>query len=151
MKLFLFFLFVSLVPHNYHVSNTLVHQNTEAHTLEITIKIFVDDLKRLQENKEENSTEENYTFDTNEYILSCLKLSIDNDLLELKPLGREVENEMVYCYFEANDVFEISSFEVENTILFDLFEDQTNMVDVELPDLNARLLLNHEKSMEKVK
>jgi len=132
------------------VSNTLIHQNTEVNTLEITIKIFSEDLNHLRENLKTHSQETNYEFDTNEYIQKNFKLTVNKKLVKLVPLGREVENELVYCYYEVHEVINIQTLEIENTILFDLFEDQINMIDIELPKFKKRILLEHNHSKETV-
>ncbi len=150
MKYFFIFLVTSFFAHNYHVSNTLVHHNGAANTLEITVKIFYDDMKRLREMKEESATTMDFVFDTDKYIQENLILKINNLSMTLDPIGREVEDEMVYCYFEVHNLPDVVVFDVTDSLLFDLYPDQTNMVDVEMNGWTKRVLLTSKQSTERV-
>lgn len=65
------------------------------------------------------------------YVLSHLHLKIDGRPVEVEYLGREVEMDDMYCYLLVEDVKELSSIEVNCTLLHDMFEEQENAVHVE--------------------
>lgn len=153
MKLLFSFVFSTLFIHNYHVSNTTIHVNDKSNTLEITMKIFIDDLERLRDSKEESFRQNgdlDSKFEYDSYFLNHFHISINDTLRPISSIGQEIENEMIYCYFEVIDIPEIETIEIENTVLFELFDDQSNMVDVEFSNKNERIVLTKESEKKRL-
>lgn len=70
----------------------------------------------------------------NEYIESYLKqhfkLSINDKPTEYTYLGKEAELDATWCFVEITDVRKVKSVKLVNTFLLDVFDDQTNMVNL---------------------
>jgi hypothetical protein len=62
------------------------------------------------------------------YVLQHIDLRIDGAPVEVKYLGREVEMEDMYCYLLVEDVGRFDSITVISTLLFDMFDEQENVV-----------------------
>ena len=60
--------------------------------------------------------------------MSNLSIYLDNNKYDLFYLGSELKNEIIIIYLELEDVPEFKSIELKNTILFDLFEKQQNII-----------------------
>ena len=68
----------------------------------------------------------------NDYVEKYLKdkilIKINGIDQNLIFIGREYEDDIMYCYFEIQGVNSIKSFEITNLVLFDIFEEQQNIV-----------------------
>lgn len=65
----------------------------------------------------------------NKYITTHLTLKTGDKILPLKLYDWEIDHEAVFVYTTAEaPAFNIKSITVENRILYDLFEDQVNIV-----------------------
>ena len=121
--------------HKYYVSNTQVDYVKEERAVQITSGLFVDDFEKLLKERYDdtivlNKNEEETLIDTyiEKYLRSKLKISIDGKTQNLVFIGKEYDNDIMYCYLEIENVVAINTMEISNTLLFDLFEDQKNIV-----------------------
>ncbi|MCB9205074.1 MAG: hypothetical protein H6603_08880 [Flavobacteriales bacterium] len=140
MKTALLSIFLVLFSaHEFHLSLTEISHNTENKTLEVSIKLFTDDLlTALQQAgapKMELGTE-NEPPEANEYIESYLKrhfkLTVNGKPTDFTYLGKEAELDATWCYVEVKDVKKVQSLEIENTFMLEAFDDQTNMVNLNI-------------------
>ncbi len=130
-----FFLFNANV-HPYHVSATEMEYDAKSKRVEISTKIFTDDfetvLAKLYKQKADLSNPKLKTQMTvliNKYITTHLTLKTGDKILPLKLYDWEIDHEAVFVYTTAEaPAFNIKSITVENRILYDLFEDQVNIV-----------------------
>ncbi|MDP6053053.1 MAG: hypothetical protein QF879_11965 [Candidatus Latescibacteria bacterium] len=126
--------------------------NPDTHTLEITFKIFTDDLEQALEAQgrgklhlgadRESEGADRYI---SRYLEQHVSIEIDGRILEAKYLGRETESDVTWCYSEIGDVPSISTVTVINTLLIEIFEDQTNMVHINANGQNKSMLLTRAK------
>lgn len=127
------------VMHPFYVSVTEINYNASGKSLEISAKIFTDDLE-LTLNKAFNkqldlmNPEKDDINEINQllqaYMERHLILFADGKRLNFKILGFEREKEAIWSYFEAEKVEAFSSLQVQNAILYDQFKDQINLVHV---------------------
>lgn len=122
--------------HPYHVSSTECEYNAEEKRVEITSKIFTDDfeavLSKLYKAKPDFANPALKT-QMNElvkrYITTHLALRTNGRLMRLQLYGWELDIEAVYVYTTANaSGFDAKNISIENTILYDQFNDQMNIV-----------------------
>ncbi|WAC01501.1 hypothetical protein N7U66_16050 [Lacinutrix neustonica] len=59
---------------------------------------------------------------------SKLKISINGEAVQYVFLGKEYDEDIVQCYLEILNVESIATFEITNKVLFDVFEEQKNVV-----------------------
>ncbi len=121
--------------HKYYVSVTQVNYIKEKQTVQITVRIFVDDFENaLRQRYDENITlsEKNEPKSVNEYIEMYLKdkikVKINDKDVNLVFIGKEYDYDIMCCYIEIDNVKNISSFEISNKILFDAFDNQQNII-----------------------
>lgn len=127
--------FLLFSVHEFHLSLMEINHNAESKSLEISIKLFTDDLMvALQQTgapKMEIGTEEEPP-EANEYIESYLKrhfqLMVNGKPVQVTYLGKEAELDATWCFVEVKDVKKVQLLEVENNLLLEAFDDQTNMV-----------------------
>ena len=123
--------------HPFHVSVTEVNHNATDKTLEISCKIFTDDFSDALAKKYKVKVDLVHPTDkaamdkiVSDYISNHLQIKTDNKTGALNYVGFEVENEATYVYMQVNDVTTVKKADVTNTILYDLFTDQTEIVHV---------------------
>jgi hypothetical protein len=121
--------------HKYYVSITKIEYVKEQQSIQIITRIFIDDFERLLKerynekivlsvNKEEAEID-NYI---KKYLLSRLEINVNGKESVIKFIGREYDDDVVQCYLEIENVESIKSFSVKNTVLYDMFSDQKNIV-----------------------
>jgi uncharacterized protein YlxP (DUF503 family) len=123
--------------HPFYVSVTEINYNGKEKTLEISCKVFADDMEQVLKKNyktavnlvEEKQLQQNNRF-INDYIARRLAITADGKALHLTYLGFEKENESVYCYFEIPDVVSPKKLDLVNSLLQDLNEQQINIIHV---------------------
>jgi len=143
-------LFLSVSAHKFYVSVTEVEYVKEKKAVQIISRIFIDDL----ENAFRTRYSENLTFATkNEakevqmylerYLKDKMLIKINGKTVDFKFVGKEYDNDIVFCYLEVSNVNEINSFEIRNKVLFDSFDEQQNIVKLKMnEDFKSFILIN---------
>ena len=160
-----FFLIVTLFfPfHDFHVTHTTFHYNDESKSMEITIKVAIEDLEKSIENK---STKELDDLSNNheninseklilEYFRNNLTFLLTENTKEFKWVGKETSNNLhdIYLYFEIANFDKnenIESITIKNTLFLDLYDYQTNIVLIELPERKYNLTFNKDKDIQTI-
>lgn len=131
--------FVALIPHDYFVSVLTLRHSPAEEALHLTWRMTTHDIEHtlLPESGDRNlhlgGEQELATADSlvAGYLLRHLRLEMDGKPLTVRYLGKEVEGEDMYAYLQVDGVKELRPLTVECTLLFDLFEEQENIVHVE--------------------
>ncbi|TYB72999.1 peptidase E [Bizionia algoritergicola] len=120
----------------------------EKQSVQIITRIFVDDLERLIRTRYDEtvtlaakSESKNVDQYIEKYLGEKMAITINGKHTNMVFLGKEYENDIVYCYLEIKNVASIQSFEISNHVLFDLFSDQKNIVRTNINDENNSFIL----------
>lgn len=124
--------------HPLHVSVTEIKFDAKDKELEITTRIFLDDLEEAirQERKQPtlDITQPGSGLSTDqllvEYLTKKLALKVDGKEVKITFLGHEIEGDAVIVYAYAPGVKKIKGIEVTHTTITELYEDQSNLVHV---------------------
>lgn len=142
---------LSFTAHKFYVSNTLLAYNEMKQSFEITMKIFTDDLEIAAEKTCEKKLRlgdkrefENADQILEEYIRKNFSVIINDSLRSYQWIGKEVELDQIFIYFEIQNVIEVTSIEVSNSLLCEEFEEQINMVDCTVYDVARNIGLTRE-------
>lgn len=141
-------LLLSVNAHKFYVSVTEVAYVNEKKSVQIITRIFIDDLEnalRQHYSKHltfapENEAEE-VEFYLERYLKDKISIQINDKIVAVKYVGREYDNDIVFCYLEITDVKEIKSFQISNKVLFESFDDQQNIVKLKINDQNKSVIL----------
>jgi hypothetical protein len=128
----------SATVHPIHISTVEINHNATDKSLEITCKIFWDDfesiLTKKNNNKRVDLTNEKNLQDNNRlvaaYINSHLSITVDAKPLTLSFVGFEKEDVVVYSYLEVTNVTSLKNISINDNLMHDMFDDQTNIVHV---------------------
>lgn len=121
--------------HKYYVSTTQIEYIKEQQVLQIITRINADDLERVLQERYDKSlklTSLNEAANVTPYLLKYLdnkfSIKVNTKDLKLNYIGKEYDNDELVCYFEAKVNEEISTIEISNQVLFDLFTEQKNVI-----------------------
>ena len=153
----------SLLPfHDFHVSHTTLHYNKAQESIEITVRVAIDDLEKTLETKSSGklklgSPKENKSSDQyiKNYFDHHLQISINEKMAAYNWIGKEIAKDLhdIYLYFEipdCNPSGNIESVTIENTLFLESSHKQTNIVLVEFGDLNFNLTFTKDYTKERV-
>lgn len=129
--------------HKYYVSVTDIEYVKEAKSLQIISRLFVDDIEKvLQERYDDSIKIEDELTDTyiEKYFSKKVLITINNELKQFKFIGKEIEDDMVHCYFEIENISNIETINVTNKLLFDMFDNQQNITHLKINDKKKSFL-----------
>lgn len=136
--------------HNFHTSITNVELNSKTKGLEITMKVFTDDLELTVKNdsgEDLNLTSAKAHLKADSLIYNYVlgHFAIKSDLTRKPPvfIGKEIENGITFIYLEIPAFIIEKEVIVRNTVFFDTFEDQTNIVNIEIDNQLESAYLTH--------
>jgi hypothetical protein len=136
--------------HPFHVSVVEIEHNAGDKTLEISCKIFTDDFETILAKNYKSKVDlinppNKAAMDTlvKKYILSHLSVRANGKQLILNYLGFENESEAAYGYIEVENLPAVSKLEITNSILFDKFDDQVNIMHVKVGGNRKSTKLNY--------
>ncbi|RZP07508.1 MAG: hypothetical protein EVA42_01355 [Flavobacteriales bacterium] len=149
---FFFLIFSSFLEHKYYVSTSLFNF-TEDSSLQITLRIFKDDLSNAisdtyldQKTDDLNLIDELYFKQVDKYINSKISILIDDKKFEMDYLGLETKNDMYVCYLEIENLPIYSNMVISNKILFEIFDDQQNIIHVKRNDKRQSFIARNNNS-----
>ena len=124
--------------HDFHVSVCEIEYDEKRKALEVTHRLFLDDLEEtLRHWSGDNTIDVMNPPDKSEfqqmlgkYLLEKFSVRVNDKQVDLKFLGAEIEDDVMYCYIDIINIKKLNSIEITNTTLLDLYEDQTNIVHI---------------------
>jgi len=125
------------MKHPLHVSTTEINFNARDKTLEISCRIFSDDfeaiLAKLYKQKTDlSNTNLKAAMDelVKKYLLNHLQLKANGKTVAMNYVGFEIDHEATNIYLEVEKITAVKSVEVNDTILYDMFDDQMSIVHI---------------------
>lgn len=139
--------------HKFYVSVTQIEYVKEKESVEIVMRIFIEDLEKLLRERydknitlNESNTEKQIDSYIEKYIAKKVLIKINNNLLDFKFLGKEYEDDIVFCYLEIGNISEITDFEISNNLFFDAFKEQQNIIKTNINSEKESFVLTSQKS-----
>lgn len=141
----------SFAMHKFYVSMFQMKFVPQKKELQITTRIFIDDINLALEKKFRKKTFIGEPKETKEdevllqkYIAEKFKLKINNQSKSFVFLSKEIENNVVICYLKVKELSKINSFEVENSILMEIYPEQQNIIQFDNNGEKNSLLLTED-------
>jgi hypothetical protein len=124
-------------PHPFHVTVVEINHNADDRNLEISCKIFTDDFEKVlvQNYKTRvdliNPPDRKATDKlVSDYINTHLQLVADGKPVKLSYIGFERDGDAIYTYIEVPNIPQVKNIAIVNKLMYDLFDDQTNLMHV---------------------
>jgi len=134
-------LVIGMNLHPFYVSVCEIYHNPTTSSLEISMKIFIDDLElaiQKSSNPEfaisENANKSIVESEIANYLEDKFKIEIDSERIGQKLIGYELESDAIICYIEVKKVDNIGSIKVQNSILTEVYSDQINLTHFQYKD-----------------
>lgn len=151
LVLALFPLVTGSTTHKFYVSITSIEYAPEEESLQIITKIFLDDIENALEKRYGKKFNFNSTSETEvdinimkDYVFQKFNLTVNGTPATYEYIGMEYDIDVVKYYLEIPDITKLSSLEVENKVLLDMFDDQQNIIHVKKNKTRRSLILEKE-------
>jgi hypothetical protein len=125
------------LPHPLYISVTEINHNAKDKILEISCKMFTDDLETVLEKAAKThvdlsapagKTASDKLIEA--YVEKHLRLKVDGKPVALQFVGSEKENDGTWSYFQVNDVVAVKRIDAVDELLYDGFNQQINIMHV---------------------
>ena len=143
-------LFAFTTAHKFYVSVTNVGYSEKNDALQITSRVFIDDLDQLL--KERYDIDAKLSTDaeselSDEYLEKYLRAKFSVEINEktrpYKLIGRKYDNDVCVFYLEIEeiDLPAIKSIQIENQLLTDMFDEQQNVLHFKINEKKKSFVL----------
>lgn len=138
----------NLEGHKFYVSLTQVEYVQKDRSLQIISRVFLDDIEDALkafsgESLRISSDAEDTTYDKliENYFRSKLKFEIDGEKMSWNFVGKTIDNDMLVIYIEVSQLKKIKSINITNEVLFEIFEEQQNVVRTQINNQKKSFIL----------
>ena len=139
----------SFTVHKYYISLIKVEYKKESKSVQITMRIFIDDLQQVLKKTYDKNIE---LEENNELIFRYVKdnfsVKINNTKRSYLYLGKEYENDVVFLYLEVKNIETIQSIEIQNSMLMSTFPEQKNIIKLNINNIKKTFLLTAEENKD---
>jgi len=121
--------------HKFYMGMYQINYAPAKKTIEITSRIFIDDLNKAIEKKyhknvslgaEKENTEDLILLQ--KYMTSHFSVKVNEQPQNMIFLSKEMEGDVLVCYWKIKDIKEVKSIEIYNAVLIDWNLEQQNIV-----------------------
>ena len=154
LRILLIFCFVNTnwsPKHDFHTSLTEINYNPKSGSLELSVRVFTDDLEltltHFNKGKLVKIEDPETVVDPliEQYIRKNLALvSPDKEVKFGKFYGKEKEADATWIYLEMFDCKQIKNYSLYNSIMLEMFSDQTNLVNILYPSQKKTIVFDSE-------
>jgi hypothetical protein len=121
--------------HKYHTSFAAADYNSDEQSLQVSLRTFQDDLTEVLSRRAGRKISLDRRREAEPLALAYLQdvfqiKRADGELLKLSWVGMEVNVDSVWLYFEVKVPGGIKGLYLRNLFMHDLFDDQTNLINV---------------------
>ncbi len=142
--------------HKYHTSLTVMEYNADEKLIEITIQLFTHDLLPVLEKNTRKTFDLEKNVESDEILLDYLNENFvlnrdDKSAGKLVWVGKETKVDRVYIYAEIPFGGDFGKLELKNTIFFESFGTQTNLVTFHFGESKADLLFKPKDTFKEIR
>ncbi|MDE2848875.1 MAG: hypothetical protein OXO51_19390 [Gemmatimonadota bacterium] len=138
--------------HPFYISVCQVDHNPDTGALEMSFRIFMDDLELALETMgterlhlgTEREAEKTDLY-ISRYLARHVVVEINGRHVSAAFLGKEVELDAMWCYVEVGDIPVFETMTMTNTLLLETYEDQVNLVHVNANGQKKSLVFNQQQ------
>lgn len=144
-------LFLFLLLHPYHVSVTEVRFDEEVQSVQITERIFIDDLEEAlrKANNDGKFVLMDDSLISHQYLKTYFEqnfvTAVNGKTISYDYLGAEVEDDVIWCYIEITGVESLQSIKLTNSIMTEVFDDQKNLVHFKIGGEKKSFILSNKE------
>lgn len=120
--------------------------------VQITSRVFIDDLEAAflrKYNKKFYLGTSRELPETKDFIADYFKekviVRVNGEVQHIKFLGKETDDDVMVCYYTIPAGSDVKNIQIKNTVLFELFPEQQNIIHANINKNRKTLLLTNEK------
>ncbi|AXB56606.1 DUF6702 family protein [Flavobacterium fluviale] len=155
----LFLLTSAFTFHKFYVGVFQVNYAAEKKMLQITSRIFIDDLNNAMEKKYRKKTFVGTSKETQadidllkKYLTENFTIKVNGQSKTIAFLSKEIEaDDVLVCYSRIKDVDKFKTLEISNTILVDWNAEQQNITHISAFDTKRSVLFTESSRKEVLK
>jgi hypothetical protein len=156
--LFAIFSMSSFVVHKFYMGIYQINYAPEKKMLQITTRIFVDDLNKAIEKKynkaiflgSEKESSESVNL-LKKYLSDNFNLKVNGQNKAMNFLSKEMDGDVLVCYLNIKDISKISTLEINNSVLIESFAEQQNIVHLTANNVKKSFLFTETSTKEVLK
>jgi hypothetical protein len=149
----LFLTLTSFSVHKFYVALYQVNYAPEKKMLQITSRIFVDDLNSAVGKKyskkinlgSENESVEDFTL-LKKYFIEKFYIKVNGQTKPILFLSKEMEGDVLICYFSMKEIQKINSLEIYNAVITEGNAEQQNIMHFNVSGVKNTLLFTESTS-----
>lgn len=145
-------LFILFWAHPFHLSVCDMEYSERDKTIQVSHRIFIDDLEnalsRMSEKKVfmHQTDKEVIRNLLEKYLEKNFSIQLESGSADAKFIGYEIDKDVVWCYQETSKLNPFTSIRIKNTVLYEVFDDQQNIIHLSLSGEVKSLKLNRKKT-----
>ncbi|WP_146199104.1 DUF6702 family protein [Arcicella aurantiaca] len=138
----------NLNTHDFHTSLTEMRYNAKSKSFEISLRLFTDDLQKAISANNQNRKIVIENTDKNDALVEAYVrkyftiINPKNQRIAFQYVGKENEGEATWVYLEMPVNESLNGSRIQNIVLFDMFDDQTNIVNLFFQNQKKSYLFN---------
>ncbi|HEU4553750.1 MAG TPA: DUF6702 family protein [Chitinophaga sp.] len=139
-----------MLLHPFYVSVTEIRHNAAQQELQVSSRIFYDDLENTLKKEYKTRVDILHPADRKavdgliaDYLGKHLHISIDGKPVTLHYLGYQVEEDAAWCFLEVKGVAAVKKVHIINDILYEAHQEQINMMHVVVHDVRKSTKLDN--------
>lgn len=141
-----------MAMHKFYVAVFQLEYVPAKKVVQMTSRIFIDDLDAELSKKygkkiylgtpKEVKDADDYL---KKYFTEKIQIKLNGTNKAIKFLGREIEDDVLICYYTIPAEAAVTSLTIKNTVLFDSFSDQQNIIHTTINRNKKSLLLTNDE------
>ena len=121
--------------HPFFVSVTEINHNAREKQLEISCKVFLDDMEKTLKKQLNTPVELTHPKDPkkaqqqlSDYVKKHLLIKIDGKPVTLEFIGFEIEGASLWSYYQVENIASVHKIDVSNSLLYEMYDTQISIV-----------------------
>ena len=127
--------------HPFYVSVTEINHNAKEKTIEISCKVFLEDLEKTIKKQLNSAVELTNPKDqkkaqqqVSDYVKKHLIIKIDGKPVNLDFVGYEVEGASLWSYYQVSNISSVHKIDVTDNLLYEAYDSQISIVHAQVGD-----------------
>lgn len=148
----------SFAMHKFYMAIYQINYASEKKMLQVTSRIFVDDLDKALEKKYSKKFFLGTNKETPEslellkkYLADNFSLKVNGQSKAMNFLSKEMDGDVLVCYLSVKDISKINAIEIHNAVLIECFAEQQNIVHVTALNTKKSFLFTETSTNEVLK
>ncbi|MGH2622569.1 MAG: DUF6702 family protein [Sphingobacterium sp.] len=141
IPIILIFIALNVFAHPFYVSITTIDYHSNKKRIEVSCRIFHDDLEHVLKENTRNKIniikpQDKILIDSaiSQYIQKKISIQVNGQDKKMKYIGYEIQQDVAWCYLEIPQYEAVKSLKITNGLLYEAFKTQANIMHISVND-----------------